>query len=282
MRRNLLFKNLGVAVAVAAFAFIACDDSSSGPVVPDAITSSETNGLPGSSNSNPVSSSDVDGSSSSVMVQCNAFMPECGYSPEELCAMGMTQYCTGSSSSMVNPESSSAVNSRNSSSSNSGETCIHMSDMPANSDSDPWCFGDEGKHAEDCFTHEAYTCTDGFWVKDADMCIHISDSESANRWDCDAPDYTLKADCANSDSLYMCAAGMWIAAKDCDITQERCGYSDADLCMYFGIIKYCSGSPRVLPDAVPCNQDGKSVVIEGQWMYRCDNGRWHIVVPMGG
>lgn len=80
----------------------------------------------------------------------------------------------------------------------------------------------------------------------------------------------------------MCAAGMWIAAKDCDITQERCGYSDADLCMYFGIMKYCSGSPRVLPDAVPCNQDGKSVVIEGQWMYRCDNGRWHIVVPMGG
>lgn len=236
MRRNLLFKNLGVAVAVAAFGLVACgDDSSSGPVVPDAITSSETNGLPGSSNSNPVSSSDVDGSSSSVMVQYNAFMPECGYSPEELCAMGMTQYCTGSSSSMVNPESSSAVNSRNSSSSNSGETCIH-----------------------------------------------ISDSESANRWDCDAPDYTLKADCANSDSLYMCAAGMWIAAKDCDITQERCGYSDADLCMYFGIIKYCSGSPRVLPDAVPCNQDGKSVVIEGQWMYRCDNGRWHIVVPMGG
>jgi hypothetical protein len=157
-----------------------------------------------------------------------------------------------------------------------------MSDMPADSDSDPWCFGDEGKHAEDCFTHEAYTCTDGFWVKDADMCIHISDSDSASRWDCDAPDYTLKADCANGDSLYMCAAGMWIAAKDCDITQERCGYSDADLCMYFGIMKYCSGSPRVLPDAVPCNQDGKSVVIEGQWMYRCDNGRWHIVVPMGG
>ena len=81
MRRNLLFKNLGVAVAVAAFAFIACDDSSSGPVVPDAITSSETNGLPGSSNSNPVSSSDVDGSSSSVMVQCNAFMPGCGLRP---------------------------------------------------------------------------------------------------------------------------------------------------------------------------------------------------------
>lgn len=47
------------------------------------------------------------------------------------------------------------------------ETCIHMSDTPPDSDSDPWCFGDEGKHAEDCFTHEAYTCTDGFWVKDA-------------------------------------------------------------------------------------------------------------------
>ncbi|SOE79109.1 hypothetical protein SAMN05720781_2878 [Fibrobacter sp. UWT3] len=238
--------------------------------------------------------------SSSVPDQCTALAPECGYTVEELCRMGEKQYCpeqssssivevssssveNGESSSSVEiPESSSAVNSRNSSSSNSGETCIHMSDMPPDSDSDPWCFGDEGKHAVDCFTNEAYTCTDGFWVKDADMCIHISDSESASRWDCDAPDYTLKADCANSDSLYMCAAGMWIAAKDCDTTQERCGYSDADLCMYFGIMKYCSGSPRVLPDAVPCNQDGKSVVIDGQWMYRCDNGRWHTVVPMGG
>ena len=218
--------------------------------------------------------------SSSVPDQCTALAPECGYTVEELCRMGEKQYCPEqSSSSVVIPESSSAGKPG---SSNSGETCIHMSDMPPDSDSDPWCFGDEGKHAVDCFTNEAYTCTDGFWVKDPETCIHISDSESANKWDCDAPDYTLKADCANSDSLYMCAAGMWIAAKDCDTTQERCGYSDADLCMYFGIMKYCSGSPRVLPDAVPCNQDGKSVVIEGQWMYRCDNGRWHIVVPMGG
>ena len=260
MKRNVL--TIGSVVMIAAFGLIACGDDSSS--VPD---------------------------------QCTALAPECGYTIEELCRMGEKQYCPEqSSSSIVEVSSSSVENGESSSSvvipesssagkpgsSNSGETCIHMSDMPADSDSDPWCFGDEGKHAVDCFTNEAYTCTDGFWVKDADMCIHISDSENANRWDCDAPDYTLKADCANGDSLYMCAAGMWIAAKDCDITQERCGYSDADLCMYFGIMKYCSGSPRVLPDAVPCNQDGKSVVIDCQWMYRCDNGRWHTVVPMGG
>lgn len=231
-------------VMIAAFGLIACgdDSSSSAPTVPEEITSSETTSS-SSENTLPESSATNGGSSSSVLEE--------------------------SSSSVVN-----------SSSSNSGETCIHMSDTPPDSDSDPWCFGDEGKHAEDCFTHEAYTCSDGFWVKDAETCIHISDSDSASRWDCDAPDYTLKADCVNSDSLYMCAAGMWIAAKDCDTTQERCGYSDADLCIYFGIMKYCSGSPRVLPDAVPCNQDGKSVVIDGQWMYHCDNGRWHIVVPM--
>ena len=243
MKRNVL--TISSVAMIAAFGLIACgdDSSSSASAVPEEITSSETTSS-SSENVLPASSA-VNESSSSVEI----------------------------------PESSSAVNS---SSSNSGETCIHMSDVPPDSDSDPWCFGDEGKHAEDCFTLEAYTCTDGFWVKDADMCIHISDSENANKWDCDSPDYALKADCANGDSLYMCAAGMWIAAKDCDTTQKRCGYSDADLCMYFGIMKYCSGSPRVLPDAVPCNQDGKSVVIDGQWMYRCDNGRWHTVVPMGG
>ena len=253
MKRNVL--TLGSAALIAAFGLIACgdDSSSSAPTVPEEITSSETTS---SSSENVLPASSAVNESSSSVIETSSSIVENG---------------TASSSSVVN-----------SSSSNSGETCIHMSDMPPDSDSDPWCFGDEGKHAVDCFTNEAYTCTDGFWVKDADMCIHISDSESANKWDCDAPDYTLKADCANSDSLYMCAAGMWIAAKDCDTTQERCGYSDADLCMYFGIMKYCSGSPRVLPDAVPCNQDGKSVVIEGQWMYRCDNGRWHIVVPMGG
>lgn len=254
MKQKNLLRTLGCAAMMAAFGLVACGDDSS-----------------------------------SVSNQCEALDPECGYTVEELCRMGEKQYCpeqsssseaVNSSSSIENGGSSSSV--AKSSSSGLGETCIHMSDTPPDSDSDPWCFGDEGKHAEDCFTHEAYTCSDGFWVKDAETCIHISDSDSASRWDCDAPDYTLKADCANNDSLYMCAAGMWIAAKDCDTTQERCGYSDADLCIYFGIMKYCSGSPRVLPDAVPCNQDGKSVVIDGQWMYRCDNGRWHIVVPMGG
>ena len=218
MKRNVLSKTLGSVALVAAFGLIACGDDSS-----------------------------------SVSNQCEALDPECGYTVEELCRMGEKQYCpeqsssseaVNSSSSIENGGSSSSV--AKSSSSGLGETCIHMSDTPPDSDSDPWCFGDEGKHAVDCFTNEAYTCSDGFWVKDAETCIHISDS----------------------------------AAKDCDTTQERCGYSDADLCMYFGIMKYCSGSPRVLPDAVPCNQDGKSVVIDGQWMYRCDNGRWHIVVPM--
>lgn len=178
--------------------------------------------------------------SSSVSNQCEALDPECGYTVEELCRMGEKQYCPEQSSSSEAVNSSSSIENGESSSSVAKSSSSSL----------------------------------------GETCIHISDSDSASRWDCDAPDYTLKADCVNSDSLYMCAAGMWIAAKDCDTTQERCGYSDADLCMYFGIMKYCSGSPRVLPDAVPCNQDGKSVVIDGQWMYRCDNGRWHIVVPM--
>ena len=67
MNQKKIIKVLGTATVFAAFGLVACgDDSSSSPVAPDEITSSETNGLPGSSNSNPVSSSDVAGSSSSV------------------------------------------------------------------------------------------------------------------------------------------------------------------------------------------------------------------------
>lgn len=117
-------------------------------------------------------------------------------------------------------------------------------------------------------------------------CIHMSempsDSESENRWDCAYPDYTLGVDCENSETSYMCASGMWIEAKDCDPSQERCGYSDTTLCTQFGIMKYCNGPLGIFPVGVPCNTPGKSVTIDGQWLYRCDNGKWHVVVPMGG
>ena len=179
--------------------------------------------------------------SSSVSNQCEALDPECGYTVEELCRMGEKQYCPEQSSSSEAVNSSSSIENGGSSSS------------------------------------VAKSSSSGL----GETCIHISDSDSAGRWDCTEPDYTLKEDCGNPSALYMCAAGMWIEAKDCDPSQERCGYSDTTLCTQFGIMEYCDGPSSIFPVGVPCNKPGKSVVIDGQWMYRCDNGKWHVVVPLG-
>lgn len=254
MKRNVLSKTLGSVALVAAFGLIACGDDSS-----------------------------------SVSNQCEALDPECGYTVEKLCRMGEKQYCpeqsssseaVNSSSSIENGGSSSSV--AKSSSSGLGETCIHMSDTPPDSDSDPWC-DNEGERSVDCLTQDLYICSGHLWERFGDRCVNISDSVSGasdDKWDCAYPDYTLRADCGNSEISYMCAAGMWIEAKDCDPSQERCGYSDTTLCTRFGIMEYCDGPSSIFPIGVPCNKPGKSVVIDGQWMYRCDNGKWHIVVPM--
>ena len=242
MNQKKIIKVLGTAMVFAAFGLVACgDDSSSSPVVPDEITSSETNGLPDSSNSNPVSSSDVDGSSSSVMVQCNAFMPECGYSPEELCAMGMTQYCTGSSSSMVNPESSSAVNS---SSSSSKENCLHM---PHFADSlhityqIPMCTAEEeGTRLPDCETSDVYVCENGSWNTVADeTCRHITDTgDPMKPHPCDV-EFDVAMDCAKNFYM-MCANGIWLNATGCDTTKEKCGFDDYKLCNDYQLRAYCN------------------------------------------
>lgn len=154
-----------------------------------------------------------------------------------------------------------------------------MSETPPDSDSDPWC-DNEGERSVDCLTQDLYICSGHLWERYGDRCVNISDSASDDKWDCAYPDYTLRADCSNSETSYMCAAGMWIEAKDCDPSQERCGYSDTTLCTQFGIMEYCNGPSRIFPVGVPCNKPGKSVVIDGQWMYRCDNGKWHVVVPL--
>ena len=235
MNQKKIIKVLGTAMVFAAFGLVACgDDSSSSPVVPDEITSSETNGLPDSSNSNPVSSSDVAGSSSSVKVQCNAFMPECGYSLEELCAMGMTQYCMGSSSSMVNPESSSAVNS---SSSSSKENCLHM---PHFADSlhityqIPMCTAEEeGTRLPDCETSDVYVCENGSWNTVADeTCRHITDTgDPMKPHPCDV-EFDVAMDCAKNFYM-MCANGIWL-------NKEKCGFDDYKLCNDYQLRAYCN------------------------------------------
>jgi len=294
MNQKKIIKVLGTATVFAAFGLVACgDDSSSSPVVPDEITSSETNGLPDSSNSNPVSSSDVAGSSSSVKVQCNAFMPECGYSLEELCAMGYAQYCTGSSSSMVNPESSSAVNS---SSSQSKDQCVPMPHVEPGVEISyqiPICSQEEeGTTQSDCKTDDVYVCLEGRWTNiQTETCRHITDvGDPMKPHSCDT-EFEVAMDCAKNYYM-MCAGGIWLNATGCDTTKERCGFADYKLCNNYNLREYCTddwldepcqeGESRDLRKYDNENSTNYSLVnyicVEGRWVdrmsyYNCPEGR---------
>ena len=292
---NVLLKKFGLLSVIAVWGLAACgDDSSSAPVDfgdLQNVASCSSIGVP-SSSSAPVSSSDVIGSSSSVVVQSSSseVLPASSQSIDECVHMPhfdesekvsyQTPICSDEGATAPDCETDDVYVCQSGFWRYVKETCMDVA--PTTCDA-PGC---GPKHCDasgpqsviDCKSGKEYVC-ENYWVP-AGSCVHISDVESDDKWNCDEPDFTLKMDCKKSSPLYMCASGMWIEAKGCDTSKEMCGYSEDELCTKFGIMKYCSGSPRVLPDAVPCNQDGKSVVIDGQWMYRCDNGRWHIVVPL--
>lgn len=161
MNHKMLFTRFGAAAVIAAFGLVACgDDTSSGPNTPDDITSSETspasseNAQPASSGSKPASSSGITVSSSSAKELCEALTPECGYTPEELCAMDKTEYCTGSSSSAVDPESSSATN--------PDETCRHITDT--GDPLKPHPCDTEFDVAMDCVKGYYLMCANGIWL----------------------------------------------------------------------------------------------------------------------
>ena len=163
--------------------------SSNGDVPPESSngtpTSSET---PASSANEPVSSGN-DVSSSSTEKRCEAFLPECGYSEEELCGMGYTEYCASSSSTINEISSSSKVSSSSSStiievsssskiassSSLTLEACIDMDQMcppcveiggekacPLTNEPCGQC-NNEGVTAKSCKGGLGYVCSDGLW-----------------------------------------------------------------------------------------------------------------------
>lgn len=292
---NVLLKKFGLLSVIAVWGLAACgDDSSSAPVDfgdLQNVASSSSIGVP-SSSSAPMSSSDVIGSSSSVVVQssCSEALPASSQSIDECVHMPhfdesekvsyQTPICSDEGATAPDCETDDVYVCQSGFWRDIKETCMDVA--PTSCDAPgcgpKHCDASGPQSAIDCKSGKEYVC-ENYWVP-AGSCVHISDVESDDKWNCDEPDFTLKMDCKKSSPLYMCASGMWIEAKGCDTSKEKCGYSEDELCTKFGIMKYCSGSPRVLPDAVPCNQDGKSVVIDGQWMYRCDNGRWHIVVPL--
>lgn len=292
---NVLLKKFGLLSVIAVWGLAACgDDSSSAPVDfgdLQNVASSSSIGVP-SSSSAPVSSSDVIGSSSSVVVQSSSseVLPASSQSIDECVHMPhfdesekvsyQTPICSDEGATAPDCETDDVYVCRDGFWRDIKETCMDVA--PTSCDA-PGC---GPKHCDvsgpqsaiDCKSGKEYVC-ENYWVP-AGSCVHISDVESDDKWNCDEPDFTLKMDCKKSSPLYMCASGMWIEAKGCDTSKEKCGYSEDELCTKFGIMKYCNGQDRILPDAVPCNKPGSSVVIDGQWMYRCDNGKWHIVVPL--
>ena len=300
---NILMKKFGLLSVVAVWGLAACgDDRSSAPVdfgnlqnsssssVPasssDAVASSESKQQPMSSSDNVVESSSsvvANSSSSESLPASSQSTDECVHMPhfdKSEQVSHQLPICTEEGATASDCETDDVYVCRDGFWRDVKETCMDVA--PTSCDASgcgpKHCDANGPQSAIDCKSGKEYVCED-YWVP-AGSCVHISDVESDDKWNCDEPDFTLKMDCKNHSPLYMCASGMWIEAKDCDTSKEKCGYSEDELCTKFGIMKYCSGSPRVLPDAVPCNQDGKSVVIDGQWMYRCDNGKWHIVVPL--
>jgi hypothetical protein len=292
---NVLLKKFGLLSVIAVWGLAACgDDSSSAPVDfgdLQNVASSSSIGVP-SSSSAPVSSSDVIGSSSSVVANSSSSeaLPASSQSIDECVHMPhfdkseqvshQVPICTEEGTTAPDCETDDVYVCQSGFWRDIKETCMDVA--PTSCDAPgcgpKHCDASGPQSAIDCKSGKEYVC-ENYWVP-AGSCVHISDVESDDKWNCDEPDFTLKMDCKKSSPLYMCASGMWIEAKGCDTSKEKCGYSEAELCTKFGIMKYCNGQDRILPDAVPCNKPGSSVVIDGHWMYRCDNGKWHIVVPL--
>ena len=178
MKQNLAKIACGFAAAALAFTLAACDDSSSADNTSgqeNEEISSESNGAESSDaieDSDTIESSDSvessaaednssasldDHSSSSMAIKCQAFIPAC-YSEAELCRMGYTQYCVGSSSSDNSSSSSSSISSSSiDSSSSEAETCEHVSDIDGGSCKD-------GNVVKDCATGAYAVCHNNGWT----------------------------------------------------------------------------------------------------------------------
>lgn len=257
MRRNLLFKKLGVAVAVAAFAFVACDDSSSAPETSGldyssdsaALSSSDEQGfsssgddaLSSSGTDNPISSSLIAESSSSFLpkssANCLAMDTSCGWTAEQLCDMGQERYCILSSSSLTVSSSATAE----SSSAGFLEECINFARMCPNCDGPdcpiPFrpcseCY-DEGAMAEDCVTGGVYKCKNGLWnLADRNQCLNVAlipctgDSAKCGRVPCNSNAPKTVIDCGSGEE-YVCADAYWTPMKETESCSRIIGAKNA-------------------------------------------------------
>ena len=274
MKKNHYVKAMSLAVVAAtSFAVVACDnDTLSGPDFNSGNSSAVEQPAPQSSSSEVVVSSSSDIPLSSM---CNAFLPECGYTVEQLCEMGVTSYCASSSSSVKNSSSSFSQKPLSSSSvevcpnghwtthcngiwaqepvcceEKIEETCRHISDydgMTAQGN----CVDQNGRTAVDCVTGENYECKNNNWQPVA--CMDIKPTEcKPGMVGCDyrlcQPDGVREiADC-ESGAIYVCNGEMWEIKK----TEENQHCARGEL-------EYCAA----------CFEEG---AFNGH--YKCVQGKW--------
>ena len=213
-----------IAAAALAISLAACDGSSSGPSIDDLnepssknVTSSKTNGNSSDENS---SASQEETSSTSQDEQCDALIPQCGFSEQELCDMGISAYC-------------------NSGSSSSTATCSHLTDSDCRISegcSPTPCMN--GTKVLDCATNSEYVCKSGTWQV-AETCANISSVTGNDRWNCDENDFTLTTDCADNSITYMCVSNHWFKIEGCDPTKPKCGFDDYTICEKTMLKAYC-------------------------------------------
>ena len=250
--------------------------SSKGDVPPESSngtpTSSET---PASSaNKQPVSSG-IDVSSSSAEKRCEAFLPECGYSEEELCGMGYTEYCASSSSTNIEVSSSSKVSSSSStnikvsssskiasSSSITFEKCIDMEQMCppcVKIDGEPACqltneacnaCTTEGATAPNCKGGLGYVCSDGLWkqIKGDSICDPGGDCDGDG-----IPDGIYRPDL------------------------EPCNTEESTL-EFYNRYFVCNDGAWNRIDKQACDDNGSTKVV-GDFSFQCLSGKWEYLPP---
>ena len=220
--------------ATLALSLVACDDTASGPSGDDlnknsgeTITSSETTGNSSGSNKNSANSQDGTSSASTAKSsnsanpdeQCDALIPECGFSEQELCEMGIKTYCSTSSNSVA--------------------TCAHLTDSDCRISegcSPTPCM--PGTRTLDCATNSEYVCKSGSWQL-AETCANISSVTGYDRWNCDEEDFTLLPDCKDNSTTYMCVSNHWFEAEGCDPAKPNCGFDDYTICEKTKLKAYC-------------------------------------------
>lgn len=290
MKKNHYVKAMSLAVmAATSFAVVACDnDALSGPDYSSGNSSAVEQPGPQSSSSEVAVSSSSDIPLSSM---CNAFLPECGYTVEQLCEFGVTNYCASSSSSDKLNSSSSAQNPSSSSVKNSSSS---ISPKPLSSSSVESCpNGHWTTHCNGIWAQEPVCCEE----KNVETCRHITDYDGmTEKGNCVDQNGRTAVDCVTGAN-YECQNNNWqpvtcmnVKPDKCKAGMGGCGYR---LCQPDGIkeiadcgsgaIYVCNGETwevKATDNNKLCAQ-GKLEYCEACYKegvfnghYKCEGGKW--------